>query len=78
VTLVSEKVAEMSIDKENVRYDLDTIGGRSSLRGSGAVHIPLALKGGGIHALKAFVTNKPLKHKHIAQNNILTERIPKC
>jgi hypothetical protein len=60
VTLVSKKVAEMSIDRENVRYDLDTIGGRSSLRGSGAVRIPLALKGGGIHALKAFVTNKPI------------------
>jgi hypothetical protein len=60
VTLVSEKVAEMSIDRENVSYALDTMGGRSSLRGSCAVRIPLALKGGGIHVMEAFVTNTPL------------------
>jgi hypothetical protein len=60
VTLVSEKVAEMSIDRENISYELDTIGGKSSLKGSGAVRIPLVLTGGGIHVLKAFITNKPL------------------
>jgi hypothetical protein len=51
VTLVSEKVAKMNIEKENIDYMLDTIGGRGSLRGSGAVRIPLALKGGGMHVI---------------------------
>jgi hypothetical protein len=60
VTLVSKKVAEMSIGKENVDYDLDTIEGQGSLKGSGAVHIPLALPGGEIHVLKALITDKPL------------------
>jgi hypothetical protein len=33
VTLVSEKVAEMSIHRKNISYELDTIGGQSSLKG---------------------------------------------
>jgi hypothetical protein len=60
VTLVSKKFAEMNIGKENVNNDLDTIEGQGSLKGSGAVHIPLALTGGETHALKALVTDKPL------------------
>jgi hypothetical protein len=60
VTLVSEKVAEMNIGKENIDHVLDTIGGRGSLKGSGAVCIPLALNDGGMHVLNALVTDKPL------------------
>jgi hypothetical protein len=60
VTLVSEKVEEMNIEKENIDYVLDTIEGRDSLRGSGAVRIPLAMKNGGMHVLNALVTDRPL------------------
>jgi hypothetical protein len=60
VTLVSEKVAKMNIEEKNIDYVLDTIGGRNSLRGSGAVRILLAMKGGGMHVLNALVTDKPL------------------
>jgi hypothetical protein len=60
VTLVSKKVADMSIGNENVKCNCNTIGGQSSLEGSDAVQIPLALSDGGTHVLKALVTDKHL------------------
>jgi hypothetical protein len=60
VTLVSEKVAEMNIEKENTKYILDTVGGKDGLKGSDAVRILLAMKNGGMHVLNALVTDKLL------------------
>jgi hypothetical protein len=60
VTLVSKKVAEMSIERKKTKYMLDTVGEREGLKGSDAVHIPLAMKNGGMHVLNALVTNEML------------------
>jgi hypothetical protein len=52
-TFVSEKVAKMNIEKEKVKYILDTVGEKDCLKGSDAVRIPLAMKNGGMHVLNA-------------------------
>jgi hypothetical protein len=60
VTLVSEKVAKMNIERRKAKYILDTVGEKDGLKGSDAVLIPLAMKNGGMHVLNALVTNKML------------------
>jgi hypothetical protein len=60
VTLVSRKVAEMSIETKKTKYMLDTVGEGEGLEESVAVRIPLAMKGGGMHVLNALVTNEML------------------
>jgi hypothetical protein len=60
VTLVSEKVAKMSIAIKETRYILDTVGGGEGLKSSTAVRIPLAMKNGGMHVLDALVTSEKL------------------
>jgi hypothetical protein len=60
VTLVSEKVAKMNIERKKAKYILDTVGEKDGLKGSDAVRIPLAMKNGGMHVLNALVTNKML------------------
>jgi hypothetical protein len=60
VTLVSEKVAKMSIATKKTEYILDTVGEREGLKSSVAVRIPLAMKSGGMHVLNALVTDEKL------------------
>jgi flagellar hook protein FlgE len=60
VTLVSKKVAEMSIETKKTKYMLDTVGEKEGLRGSVTVRVPLAMKNGGMHVLNALVTDKVL------------------
>jgi flagellar hook protein FlgE len=58
VTLVSKKVAEMSI--ETKKYMLDTVGEKEGLKSSVTVRIPLAMKNDGMHVLNALVTDEML------------------
>jgi hypothetical protein len=60
VTLVSEKVAEMSIETKKARYMLDTVGEKEGLKSSVSVRIPLAMKNGETHVLNALVTDEKL------------------
>jgi hypothetical protein len=60
VTLVSKKVAEMSIETKKAKYMLDTVGEKEGLKGSVTVRIPLAMKNGGMHMLNALVTDEML------------------
>jgi hypothetical protein len=60
VTLVTKKVAEMGINHENIKYELDTIG-TNCFEGCGAIQVPLALPDGKTHVLKALIVDEPLQ-----------------
>jgi hypothetical protein len=59
LTLVNKKVAELGINHENVKYNLNT-GGFNCFEGCGAIQVPLALPDGEAHVLKALIVDKPL------------------
>jgi hypothetical protein len=59
LTLVNKKVAEMGINHENVKYNLNT-GGLNCFEGCGTIQVPLALPDGEAHVLKALIVEKPL------------------
>jgi hypothetical protein len=59
MTLINKKVAEMGINHENVKYDLNTISTKH-FEGRGAKQVPLALPDGNVHVLKALVVNESL------------------
>jgi hypothetical protein len=59
LTLANKKVAEMGIEHENVKYELNTIS-TNHFEGQGAAQVPLALPDGQVHVLKALVVDGPL------------------